>query len=363
MALGQQEEAAAVLAEYLRLHPNTAEAYVLKAEKSTAAGSALGILEAGMARFPRATILYTEAARWYERLPDANETATRLHRIREIAAAQESAVGERLAAIALRDHYLRHRLYPEAEPLCRQLLTPQARGHEWETLGLTLLTQGKWMEAAEAYGAAATAHAGDPLSDSEALAKTLTLQGLALLATGETAGAATARERFAGVARATADGGARRSVAREAFAVWAGAVPLHSNRLQYRPGDEQQMRVWWGKTLHAARGGILPDTPLLPTDARRALLETVVGRHPDCYPARYELAQLLAEEGVLAAALAHLQAARGACPNGWAPRWALADYYYGAGRHDAARQELQRVTQLAPGLREATTLLARLAAK
>jgi Flp pilus assembly protein TadD len=99
----------------------------------------------------------------------------------------------------------------------------------------------------------------------------------------------------------------------------------------------------------------------LPERARMALYAAVLKRQPDCYPARYFLARSLAAAGETEAAVKELRAARERRLDWWAPRWALAGYYYRERRPAEARRELEAVRRLAPELREAAPMLQSLA--
>jgi tetratricopeptide (TPR) repeat protein len=347
----RQQDAQRVWQEYVRLYPDTSEAFILRARQRAGASLAdgLGEAEEGIRRFPDAALLYWEAARLCSLRREPEEAAAGMQGLIELAEGANNAQAAFGVRFELARYDVAHQRYAEAEWLYRECVRPGELGGVWVTIAQLALAQGKLADGAAAGEEAAAAYKKEPTSGAAAIRSAREWQLLALLAAGKREQAG----KLATAARSEAEGAKSRAPEFDALLLWLGAEAGREGALDYRPGDERQPAFEWYVGSIAARQA----PPALDEVARRSVLRAVIERYPDCTAAHYALARSLCAAREFDAALKSLEAARDTKPRWWAPHWGLAELCLRAGQISTAREELRLVCTLAPQLLRAKELL------
>lgn len=354
---GPQEDAAAV--KYLTLAPDTLDAFRLKAERYVAQQdfpSAINEYKNGIAKYPVGDALYFQLARVYERQGQSKLAADTYQKLITAAQGQKKDALAFLAGTQLANFQARTRNYVEAEKFYREAAArPDAPAITLDNWGFLLAMTNKWEEAGKALDSAVPRAekpaAGMPAAPDDLL-QFRYRAALAHLAAGQRGEARTQLETIA------ADKSFSRSgplVELTAFAAWVGSSKQAG--LEYQRGDERWATFVWrskpeGEGEFEIRGrNALADT------FRRAALQQIQKRYPDCWPADYALARAYSTGGYTNDALNLLSKSLRTHSDWWAPWFAIGQYYARLKDKEKGVPALEKAVELAPDCRAARVSL------
>jgi len=360
---GPQEDAAAV--EYLKLSPNTADAFRLRAQRYATLdkhAEALAEYEAGIVKHPLAAELYYQLARTHERLGGMKQAEDVYRRLVTNAAAQKMDALHTQARAQLANFHARRQNYVEAEKFYREAArNPDATAATWSNWAAMLALSGKWEEAAKAMETTAQ-------RDEQARGKTVPevrddllvaryRAGVCRLAAGQRDLAETNFKAALALKKESRTGP---ELETRAFLAWLEGRTAKLDQLAYTRSDERWAGFIWRAQPEEGefevRGRFAPSAA-----AWRVILQTAQKRYPDCWPADYALARLYASAGFTTEALALLTRATQARPDWWAPYYAMGQQYARTRNKELGVPVLRKALQLAPQARQARVMLSLLA--
>jgi tetratricopeptide (TPR) repeat protein len=353
---GPQEDAAAV--EYLKLAPETVDAYRIRAGRAAAEEAwqdAVTEYEAGITKHPAAPELYYGLARLHERLKRMPQAEATYNKLIATATTRKLPDLQQQGRSQLAAFHTRRGKYPEALRFYQEAaLRPDATPATWNTWGSLLALTGKWAEAAGAWESAAD-------REEKALGKGARLDELfatryhaavARVAAGARDQAKTKLEAALG------EKPARTAPQMEAaaFLVWLTGSTAPLGPVEYQRSDERWAAFAWRREVPedevaVSGGGSTAQT------AWRAVLREVLGRQVDCWPAAYAVARLSASAGDTTGALNLLSKTADLRGDWWAPHYTLGQYYAVRRDKDKGVPALRRALQFAPECRQARAYL------
>ncbi|MFN3650471.1 MAG: tetratricopeptide repeat protein [Armatimonadota bacterium] len=357
---GPQEDAAAV--EYLKLAPATVDAFRLRGEKYAALqkyADAIAEYEEGIKKHPNAEALYLQLARLHGSLGGTEQAEQVLRRLLARAESEKSPTLRAQANLALANHLIRTRRYPDAEKLYAEMAkAPDASALVVTNWGSLLALKGDWPAAAAALSQAADREAADPENRRPSRQNDVLIAryraAVARLAAGEKDAARKELD-----AAAALGGETRTSAGMEvaAFRAYLGDTAA-ARSLAYSRGDERWAGFLWRRELEDEAGELeVRGRFSAAATGWRAILQEVVRREPQAWPAAYALARVYAAGGATQAAQELLRGAAERKPDWWA-------LYYPRGQYYAQRRDkelgiplLEQTLKLAPEARQARSLL------
>lgn len=345
-----QEQAAAV--EFLKLEPESADAFRLRAQRVAASGdaeSAAVECEDGLKKHPQSVELYVMLARYHERAGKPVEAEAALKRLLKSGSEGKVDGAEATAQSLLAAFHVRRKQYAAAEPYYKGLAvragsTALAR-HNWAAV---LAVQSRWKEAAAAYETAAAGASAASGANSEEYLPLSTRAAFCLSLASERDAARTLLEKALSTAPRS------RSYSRieaASTAVWLGSTSA-PKELGYVKDDERWAAFPFREEVDEGENRPAPRTSL-PESAWRHILKAQTENVKDCWPAELVLARISASDGNGAASARSLETVAKARPDWWAPHYVLADYFTRGDQLPRAQAELTRVLQLAPDCRAA----------